>query len=125
MTQESELSNDEKMWGMICHLSALAGLIIPFGNIIAPLIVWMIKKNEMPFVDEQGKESLNFQITTTVIMFVAIVVAIVLTFVVIGFLLLPLIGLAGLGLLIYVVIGGIKANNGEHFQYAFNIRLIK
>ena len=64
MNNTMEITNkDERMWGMFCHLAALAGFIIPFGNIIGPLIVWQIKKEEFPFVEDQGKESLKFQIS--------------------------------------------------------------
>ena len=52
----SDVTQEEKTWGMIAHLSALAGFVIPFGNLIGPLIVWLIKKDTMPFVDDQGKE---------------------------------------------------------------------
>lgn len=62
--------NDDKqarIWGMLCHLTALLGIIgIPFGNIVGPLIIWLLKKNVYPFVNEQGKESLNFQISMTI-----------------------------------------------------------
>jgi len=52
---------------MLCHLTALLGIIgIPFGNIVGPLIIWLLKKNVYPFVNEQGKESLNFQISMTI-----------------------------------------------------------
>ena len=51
---------------MLCHLSSLAGSVIPFGNIVGPLVVWLIKKDEYAFVDDQGKESLNFQISITI-----------------------------------------------------------
>ena len=59
----SHLSKDEKTWGMLCHISTFCGMIIPFGNILAPLIIWLIKKEELPFVSDQGKEVLNFQIS--------------------------------------------------------------
>ena len=115
---ESSVSADERLWGMIAHLSALAGFIIPFGNIAGPLIVWMIKKDAMPFVDDQGKESLNFQITVTI---AAIVAAVLIVFL-IGFLLLPAVGLAAL---VFTVIAGIKANEGVAYRYPFTLRLIK
>ena len=115
---ESSTSADERQWGMIAHLSALAGFIIPFGNIAGPLIVWMIKKDAMPFVDDQGKESLNFQITVTI---AAIVAAVLIVFL-IGFLLLPAVGLAAL---VFTVIAGIKANEGVAYRYPFTLRLIK
>src|SRR5688572_10608492 len=55
---------DDRTWGMLAHLAALAGFIVPVvGNIVGPLIVWLTKKEQQPFVDDQGKESLNFQIT--------------------------------------------------------------
>ena len=115
---DSSVSADERLWGMIAHLSALAGFIIPFGNIAGPLIVWMIKKDAMPFVDDQGKESLNFQITVTI---AAIVAAVLIVFL-IGFLLLPAVGLAAL---VFTIIAGIKANEGVAYRYPFTLRLIK
>ena len=109
---------EEKQWAMFAHLSALVGFIIPLGSIIGPLVIWQMKKAEMPFVDDQGKEALNFQITALI----AIVVCFVLMFVLIGMLLLPIVALA---VLILTIIGGIKANNGEAYRYPFALRLIK
>ena len=60
--ETTPLSKDERTWGMLCHISTFCGLIIPFGNILAPLIIWLIKKEDLPFVQDQGKEVLNFQI---------------------------------------------------------------
>src|SRR6476469_8907749 len=80
------MDRNERMWGMFCHLAALAGYIgIPFGNVIGPLVIWLIKKEDYPFVDDQGKESLNFQITILIAAFVAFLSA----FVAIGFVLFP------------------------------------
>jgi uncharacterized Tic20 family protein len=111
-------SAEERQWGLFAHLAALSGFIIPFGNMLGPLIVWQIKKNEMPFVDDQGKEALNFQITVTL----AVLVCIILMFVLIGLLLLPIVGIAAL---VLTIIGGIKANEGERYRYPFALRLIK
>jgi uncharacterized Tic20 family protein len=114
-----ELSKDEKMWGMFCHLSAFAGLLgIPFANIIGPLVVWLIKKDEFPFVDDQGKESINFQITLTI----AAIVAGISILLIVGIVLLPLVLLGGL---ILTIIGAINANNGVNYRYPFSIRLVK
>lgn len=107
----------ERQWAMFAHLSALIGFIIPFGNIIGPLVIWMIKKETMPFVDQQGKEALNFQITVTI----AMVVSAILIIVVIGFVLMFLIGLAAL---ILTIMAGIKANEGVAYRYPFTLRLI-
>ena len=108
-----------KTWAMLCHLTALSFYIgVPFGNILGPLIIWLIKKDEMPTVDQHGKESLNFQISMTIYGLVAGL----LTFVLIGFLLLPIVVIAQI---VFVVIASIKANNGEAYRYPLTIRFIK
>ena len=112
-----EPSSDERTWALFAHLSALVGFVIPFGNLIGPLVVWQVKKNEMPFVDEQGKEALNFQITVTL----AAIVCFILMFVLIGVFLIFVVGIAAL---ILTIIAAIKANNGEHYQYPLNWRII-
>ncbi|MFQ6109129.1 MAG: DUF4870 domain-containing protein [Candidatus Aminicenantales bacterium] len=108
----------ERTWGMLCHLSALAGFIIPFGNIIGPLIIWLIKKDESAFVDDQGKESLNFQISITIY----ILIAAILILVIIGIFL-----MIGLGILaiVLIIIAAVKANSGEKFRYPITIRFIR
>jgi len=117
LTGDPSVSADERTWGLLAHLSALAGFVIPFGNLLGPLVIWQIKKNEMPFLDDQGKEALNFQITLTI----AIVVSAILMVVLIGFLLLPIVGLAGL---VMTIIGAVNANNGVRYRYPFTLRLI-
>ena len=114
-----------RTWNMLCHLSALAGFVIPFGHILGPLIVWQIKKNEFPSVDVHGKASLNFQITVTIAVFVGGFVAVILSFIGIGFLLFPLVMLLGLVGLILAIIAGIKANNGEDYKYPYSFELVK
>ena len=76
-------SKEERNWAMLCHLIAVAGFIIPFANLFGPLVIWLIKKDEFPLVNDQGKESVNFQITITIYVFISII----LIFVVIGILL--------------------------------------
>ncbi len=110
---------------MLCHLSALVGFIIPFGNILGPLLVWQIKKNEIPSVNVHGKAALNFQITVTIAIFIGMAVAILLSFIRIGFLLFPLVILIGLAGLILAIIAGLKANNGEEYQYPYSLNLVK
>ncbi|HWQ32332.1 MAG TPA: DUF4870 domain-containing protein [Blastocatellia bacterium] len=112
------VTQDEKTFGMLAHLSALSGVIIPFGNIIGPLIIWMMKKDQSWFVNEQGKESLNFQISITIYLIIAGVLILVL----LGILLMPLVGLFAL---VMTIIAGIKASQGEMYRYPLTIRLIK
>jgi uncharacterized protein len=109
--------NDERMWAMLAHLSSLAGLVIPLGNIVGPLIIWQVKKNESSFIDDQGKESLNFQIT----MLIAGLIAALLCLVLIGFLLLPIVAIFWL---VMTIIGGVNANNGVTYRYPFALRLV-
>lgn len=111
-----------RMWNMLCHLSALAAFIgVPFGNIIGPLIIWQLKKNEFPSVDVHGKAALNFQITITL---AALVLAAPMFFClfVLAIPVLMLIGLAGV---IFAIIAGIKANNGEDYKYPWSLELVK
>jgi len=103
---------------MFAHLSALSGVVIPFGNIIGPLVVWQIKKDTLPFAADQGKEALNFNITLLIAAFIGFL----LTFVLIGLVLLPLIGIAWL---VFTILAGIKANEGVAYRYPFALRLIK
>lgn len=111
-------ANPARTWEMLCHLSALAGFIIPFGNIIGPLVIWLMKKNEFPSVDAHGKESLNFQITVMI----AAIVSAALVCLVIGIFLLIAVGIANI---VLVIIASIKVNKGEAYKYPFTLRLIK
>jgi len=114
-----EVDKDARMWAMICHLAALAGLVVPVvGCIIGPLIVWQIKKEEFSFVDEQGKEAVNFQIS----MLIYGIVAGLLCFVCVGFVLAPAVAIFDL---VFLLIAAVKANNGEHYRYPLTIRFIK
>ena len=111
-------SAEEKQWALFAHLSALIGYIIPFGSIIGPLVIWQIKKNEMPFVDDQGKEALNFQITAAI----AAIVSAALIVALIGLLLLPAVLVTDL---VFIILASIAANNGQAYRYPINLRLIK
>ena len=113
-----ETDRDACTWGMLCHLSALAGYVFPLGWLIGPLVVWLIKRDEYEFVDDQGKESLNFQLT----MFLLGLLCIPLIFVGIGIVLLPLLALFEL---IFTIVGLGKASDGVWYRYPLNFRLIR
>ncbi|NLE57691.1 MAG: DUF4870 domain-containing protein [Planctomycetes bacterium] len=104
-------SSDDRTMAMLCHLAGLVGFL-------GPLIVWLIKKDQSPLVNDQGKESLNFQIT----ILIALVISGVLMIVFIGFLLFPLVWLADL---ILIIVAAVKANSGVVYRYPFALRLIK
>lgn len=115
----NDIPKDQRDWALIAHLSALAGYVFSIGalNFAGPLIVWLLKREEMPFVDDQGKESLNFQITVLLLL----IISVPLCFVIIGFVLLPIFWIFGF---IFTIIGGLKAQEGKTYRYPFTMRLI-
>ena len=113
-----ELTSDARNWAMFCHLSAIAGLLIPgIAMFIGPLIIWLVKRDEHPFVDEHGKEALNFQISM-LIYFVLLAPTLC---ILIGIVLLPALLVANV---VFVVIASMKASNGETYRYPLTIRLV-
>ncbi|QWP79384.1 DUF4870 domain-containing protein [Lysobacter sp. K5869] len=103
---------------MLAHLSTLVGLIIPLGTILGPLVVWLMKKDTMPFVADQGKEALNFNITVLI----AMIVGGILTLVLIGLLVMAVVGIAWL---VLTIMAALAANKGEAYRYPFTLRLVK
>lgn len=106
------VSSEEKTLALLSHL-----LCIIVG-VLAPLVIWLIKKDESAFVNEHAKESLNFQIS----MIIYSIIAGFLCFAVIGFVLLPLLGVFAL---IVIIIATVRASKGEHYEYPLTIRLVK
>ena len=118
---EKEMSRDARMWAMFCHLAGLAAFlpVTPvLGGIIAPLIIWQIKKDDFAFVNEQGKEAVNFQIS---IILYALGAAL-LCFACIGVFLLPAVCIFDV---VFLLIAAVKANDGVHYRYPLTIRFIK
>jgi len=112
------IDEKEKTWGMLTHLVALTLFIgIPFGNIIGPLIIYLIKKNEYEFVKEQGREVLNFQITWTLILLASTI----LIFIGIGLIMLIAFGVAWL---VLVIVGTVTASSGVNYKYPLTINFI-
>jgi uncharacterized Tic20 family protein len=109
---------DERTWGMIAHLSAFVGLLVPFGNIIAPLVIWLARRDGSEFVAIEAKEALNFNISVVL----AAIVCALLTLVAVGIL---------LGLALFVtwlamtIIAAIKASEGIGYRYPISLRLVK
>jgi len=106
------VSQDEKTMGMMCHLLAI------FTGFLGPLIIWLMKKDTMPFVNDQGKEALNFEIT----IFLAFIVCGILTFIIIGVFLMPIVLITNI---VFLIIATLKAKDGIAYRYPFSLRLIK
>jgi uncharacterized Tic20 family protein len=115
--EEMVNKHDENRWAMFCHLSTFAGFLFPIGNIIGPLVIWSIKKDVFPLVDDQGKEAMNFQISMTIYYIGAIILMIV----VIG---IPIL----IGLIIFdiivTIVAMVKAGEGVAYRYPLCIRFI-
>lgn len=117
-------------WEVMCHLSSLVGMLgVPFGNILAPLVVWLIKRDESLGVDAHGKESLNFNISWTIYWLVAGAIVGLLCIVIIGLALLPLLIVGGIigwiAMVVLTIIASVKASNGQIYRYPLTIRFLK
>ncbi len=118
------LSAEEKQWGMFAHLSGVVAVWMAGLGFLGPLIVWLIKKDQMPFVNDQGKEALNYQINVLVLLAVLGPISFVLAIFTLGVILLP-VGLAFVVLAIVMpIIAAMKANAGEAYRYPYIIRVI-
>ena len=113
-----KLTHEESNWTTCCHLSALAGYFIPFGHIIGPLAIWLLKKDLYPSVDQHGKEALNFQISISIYAFAASALIAILVGI-------PL--LVGLAIFnfITIIVAAVKCKNGQPFRYPLSLRLLK
>ncbi len=117
MSEGSE--KDARMWAMLCHLSGLAGFLgIPFAGIIAPLVIWLIKKEEFPLVEREGKKALNFQISVAIYMIIAFLSLMI----VIGVVLVPAVAIFWL---VFTIIAAVKTSNGQEFTYPLTITFLK
>jgi uncharacterized Tic20 family protein len=115
-----ELTSEARNWAMLCHLSAFLGVfpLTTFGHIVGPLVVWLVKRNEHPFIDYHGKESLNFQISVT--LYTLLLTPTICIF----FIGIPLIGAVWITSWVLIVIAAMKASDGEAYRYPLTIRLI-
>ena len=110
---------DERMWAMFCHLAAFSGYIgVPLGSVVGPLVIWLIKRDTSAFVDDQGKQSLNFHISLVLYA----ILCIPLVFVLIGFVLLFVLWILDV---VCTITGAVKANKGEAYRYPLAIPFIR
>jgi len=122
-------SAEERQWAMFAHLSALLGAIVTghmfaWGCFIGPLVIWLIKKDTMPFVDDQAKEALNFNITLAIVGLALLVLSIITLG--LGLLIAVPVGIiAGVAWLVLTIVAAVKANEGVAYRYPISLRLIK
>lgn len=107
-----------RQWAMFLHFSQLAGFVAPGAGFVAPIIIWQVKKTEMPELDVHGKMVLNWMLSALIYGIVGGILCLVLIGV-------PLLIILGLLCVIFPIIGGIKANNGERWKYPLVIEFVK
>jgi uncharacterized Tic20 family protein len=116
---QPEANPDARRWATITHIIALVGLLgNGIGFLLGPLVVWLIKRNDHPYVDRQGKEAVNFQIT----MFIALLLCIPLVFIIVG---IGLIGLIVLAMTIFPILAAVRSSEGAEYRYPLSIRFIR
>jgi uncharacterized protein len=100
------------------HLSTFAGLIVPFGSVIAPLTVWLTRRDRDPFIDQAGREALNFGITITIYGSVLLVAALMLAGI-------PLLVLGVVAWVVVASLAAVKASQGQTYRYPLTLRLVR
>jgi uncharacterized Tic20 family protein len=118
MTNPHETNPSNRNMAMLCHLLTFTGYLVPLANFIAPLVLWFTKKDESQFIDEHGKQMLNFQISV----FIWTILCVPLCFIIIGFFLLFALFVVDL---VCTIIGAVKAQNGEYYTYPITIQFLR
>ncbi len=118
MSDFEQLSRDDRNMGLAVHLASFSGYLIPFGSILGPLIVWLMKREEIAFVDSCGRNCLNFKISVMVYA----IISMILMFVGIGFILL---GVLAVFDIVVTIIAAMKASEGISYQYPLTIKFLK
>lgn len=123
-------SADERLWALCAHLSILVGGALTggwgfsIGCFLGPLVIWIIKKDTMPFVNDQAKEALNFALTIAIIGFALLIITLM-SLGIGAILTIPLLLFVGIAAVILVIIAAVKANEGVAYRYPLTIRLVK
>ncbi len=114
----SDYNKEVRLWAMILHLSLFSGYIVPLAGFIAPIVIWQVKKSEMPEIDAHGKNVVNWILSALIYG----AISSLLTLILIG---IPMLVALGIAAVAFPIIGGIKANSGEVWKYPLTIQFLK
>ncbi len=118
-------TNEERTYGMVIHLSALAAYVVPaLGAVLGPLVAWLVWKDKSAYADDQGKEAINFQLslfTISAALIVSSIVTLGLGFIVTG----PILGALAVAQVVFIVLATIAASKGEKYRYPWSIKFVK
>jgi uncharacterized protein len=114
-----DVEKQTRLWAMLLHLSQLAGLlVVPVAGLIVPILIWQIKKTELPGIDVHGRIVVNWMISAVLYFLVCFVLA----FVLVGFFMLAILGILAI---VFPIIGAVKANDGEVWKYPLSISFFR
>lgn len=113
-----------RRWASACHLSALAGIFFPVAPIILPTLIWFFKRDEHFYIDEQGRESVNFQLSMTLYGLIAAAALWALKMIFLGYFFVWIPLLIHIAQVLLALIGALRAYDGEKFRYPFSIPFI-
>ena len=117
-SMSEENRKKERQWGMFLHLAQLANFVIPIAGLVAPIVIWQIKKDEYPVINAHGKNALNWLISSAIYALVGLATFVFL----VGFFILLAVAVCGV---VFPIIAGIKANNGEVWKYPLTFSFLK
>jgi uncharacterized Tic20 family protein len=130
------IDSQDRTWAVVAHLAALTGHLIPFGSLVGPLVIWLVKRDESPFVNEHGKEAVNFQLSTIVygILYLTVALGVAIdagvhagnfeAFPVRLYWVIAVGVLSWLFWTVCVIVGAVMAAGGKPFRYPLSIRFI-
>lgn len=116
--QSLQIEKQEKDMALLVHAASFSGYLIPFGSILGPLIVWLMKRDESAFVNQAGINCLNFKIS----MMIYFMVGFVLMFILVGFVIVPALAILDI---IVTILAMVRASEGSHYRYPLSIQFIK
>lgn len=116
--QMSLQTPDQKQMGLLLHLSQLLNFAVPLAGVAVPIVLWQTQKDKMPALDAHGKMVANWMISSTIYFVASLILSLVL---------IEILGLAAVLVMgiVFPIIGGIKANNGEFWEYPLTIKFLK